>query len=322
MSDEEYIYAVARIRSKELSLFNKADLDQLMASKNYEECLRILGDKGWGNPGDDKAEQVLVSEREKTWNLISELVEEMSVFDTFLYEKDFHNLKAAIKQVYLNVEVPNIYINNGTIDPKVILNRIEKHDFSLLPEHMIQSAQEAYEVLMHTGDGQLCDIILDKAALDTIYHKSKESKNDLLLEYAEIKVAASDINIALRGCKTKKGMEFYQRALAACDSLDIKKLAEAAISGLDAIYDFLEATVYADAIPNIKESSSAFERWCDDLIMKHIKPQKYNPFSVSPLAAYILARENEIKSVRIILSGKRNDLAEESVRERLRDMYV
>jgi V/A-type H+-transporting ATPase subunit C len=43
---------------------------------------------------------------------------------------------------------------------------------------------------------------------------------------------------------------------------------------------------------------------------------------VSPLAAYILARENEIKTVRILLSGKLNDLPENSIRERLRDMYV
>jgi V/A-type H+/Na+-transporting ATPase subunit C len=35
-----------------------------------------------------------------------------------------------------------------------------------------------------------------------------------------------------------------------------------------------------------------------------------------------LARENEIKCVRIILSGKLNDLPEKSLKERLREMYV
>ena len=322
MSDEQFIYAVARIRSKELSLLGKSDLEQLLSSKSYEECLRLLADKGWGNSSNEDAEQVLSIEREKTWNLIEELVEDMSVFDTFLYEKDFHNLKAAIKQVYLNKEVPNIYVGNGTIEPEVIYNAVKKHDFTMLPDHMQQSAEEAYQVQMHTGDGQLCDIIIDKATLDTIYQYGIESKNDLFTQYAELKVAASDINIAIRGYKTRKGMEFFQRALAECKSLDIKKLGEAALSGEDAIYEYLANTVYAQAVQAIKESPSAFERWCDNLIMEHIKPQKYNPFSVSPLAAYILARENEIKSVRILLSGKRNDLPEDSIRERLREMYV
>ena len=42
----------------------------------------------------------------------------------------------------------------------------------------------------------------------------------------------------------------------------------------------------------------------------------------SSLAAYILARENEEKTVRIILSGKKNHLDESAVAERVRDMYV
>ena len=38
--------------------------------------------------------------------------------------------------------------------------------------------------------------------------------------------------------------------------------------------------------------------------------------------AYIIARQNEIKAVRMILSAKLNDLPEQTIKERLRDMYV
>ena len=93
-------------------------------------------------------------------------------------------------------------------------------------------------------------------------------------------------------------------------------------NGLDSIYEYLEQTSYADAIDAIKESPAAFDRWCDNRMMKLIKPQKYNAFTISPLAAYVLAKENEIKSVRIILSGKVNQLPDEKVKERLRDSYV
>ena len=43
---------------------------------------------------------------------------------------------------------------------------------------------------------------------------------------------------------------------------------------------------------------------------------------LEPLAAYILARRNEIKCVRMILTGKQNELADDMIRERLREMYV
>jgi V/A-type H+-transporting ATPase subunit C len=36
-------------------------------------------------------------------------------------------------------------------------------------------AEEAYEVQMHTGDSGLCDVIIDRAALETTLRKGKET---------------------------------------------------------------------------------------------------------------------------------------------------
>lgn len=323
MPETQYVYAVARIRSKELSLINNQFLDQLLASKSYDECLQLLAGKGWGNSESIiNAETLLSAEREKTWNLIGEMVKDMSVFDVFLYANDYHNLKAAIKIVCTDSKLNQVFISHGTIDAAIILKAIKERDETLLPEHMRQAAQEALQTLLHTRDGQLCDIIIDKAALDAIYAAGKNSENSLIRDYAELTVAAADIKTAVRSQKTSKSIDFVQRALAKCDSLDVDILARASVSGLDDICEYLTTTSYESAVQALRESPSAFERWCDNLIIEKIRPQKYNPFSIGPLAAYILAKENEIKTVRIILSGKLNELPTESMRERLREMYV
>ena len=49
MADKQYVYAVARIRSKELSLLSGAFLEQLTAAKSYDECIQLLTEKGWGD---------------------------------------------------------------------------------------------------------------------------------------------------------------------------------------------------------------------------------------------------------------------------------
>ena len=99
-------------------------------------------------------------------------------------------------------------------------------------------------------------------------------------------------------------------------------LAKAAAKSIDDIYGYLSTTSYSSAVEALKTSPSAFEKWCDDKLIDSIKPQKSEPFTIGPLAAYIIARENEIKAVRLILSAKLNDLDSDAVNERLRDMYV
>ena len=113
-----------------------------------------------------------------------------------------------------------------------------------------------------------------------------------------------------------------QRAMAPCDSLNVDGLARAALAGMDSIIEYLNGNGYAAGAEALKESPSAFERWCDNRIIQTIKPQKTNPFSLGPLVAYVIARENEIKTVRIILTCKQNGLSDDSIRERVREMYV
>ena len=125
-----------------------------------------------------------------------------------------------------------------------------------------------------------------------------------------------------RSQKTAKSTDFMKRAMAECDSLSVSQLSKAALSGMDAICEYLRGTAYAEGADALAESPSAFERWCDNRIIQTISPEKYHAFTIGPVIAYVIARQNEIKTVRIILSGKQNELPDDSIRERVREMYV
>lgn len=321
MSDD-YIYAVARVRSRELSLFSRQDLDQLMACRTYEECLRVLQDKGWGSGSSLSANELLVQEEEKTWAFIRELTSDLSVFDVLLYPIDYNNLKAAIKSVITGVEPHQVFLPGGSIAPEVLQKAARESDYSALPPEMGAAAEEASRTLLETSDGQLCDLILDKACLLGILRRGKESKNELLAQYAELTVAIANIKIAVRACKTQKNRAFLDAALAPCATLDTETLASAACKSLEEMFACLAVTNYAEAGERLKESYSAFEKWCDDKVMELVKSQKMNPFTVGPLFAYVIARQREIAVVRIILSGKLNELDDAMIRERLRELYV
>ena len=319
---EEFIYAVARVRSKELGLLNRQDVDQLMACRSYEECLRTLSDKGWGAGETSSAEAILAAEEEKTWAFIHELTEDMTPFQVLLFPTDYNNLKAAIKAVITGVEPQDVFLPGGSIDPEIMLRCVREGDFSPLPESMAEAADSAYHTLLQTEDGQLCDVILDRACLLDVLNCGRESKSEILKDYAELTCAVSDIKVAVRACKTGKNRAFLEAALAPCATLDADSLAVAACKSLDDLFAYLAATPYSEAAGRLKESYSAFEKWCDDKVMDLVKGQKMNPFTIGPLFAFVIARRNEISTVRIILSGKLNELDDGMIRERLRDMYV
>ncbi|MGF0032824.1 V0D/AC39 family V-type ATPase subunit [Bariatricus sp. SGI.154] len=320
---EKYTYAVARIRALELALFSNSTIDQLIACGSYEQCLQFLEEKGWGdNETSGNAEAILTREEEKTWKIVEELKVGMEHFDVLSYSKLFHNLKAAIKAVCTEDMNRHVFYDDVSISGEEMLEIVRTKDFQSLPENMRQAAEEAYDTLLHTGDGQLCDVIIDRAALDAIYDAGKKAKAEIIRDYAESTVAVADIKIAVRSQKTAKSMDFMKRAMAECDSIDTDRLAKAALGGMDAIREYLLGTSYAEGAEALLESPSAFERWCDNRIIQTISPQKYNAFTIGPIIAYVLARQNEIKTVRIILSGKLNDLPEDSIRERVREMYV
>ena len=48
MAKNDYAYAVARIRVRELSLLSSSFLEQLVSAADYETCLKLLREKGSG----------------------------------------------------------------------------------------------------------------------------------------------------------------------------------------------------------------------------------------------------------------------------------
>ncbi|MGI6177799.1 MAG: V0D/AC39 family V-type ATPase subunit [Eubacterium sp.] len=320
---EQYIYQVARIRALETQLFSDSTINQLLACPDYESCLRFLGEKGWGQGGEDEpAEEMLEREEAKVTALMKELKVDPSCFEVLEMPKRFHNLKAAIKETVSGPVSGTVYYEDVTPSGTEVRAVAAAGEWEKLPEEMQACAKEAQENILHTSDGQVCDMIIDRACLESILAAGKSSKNDLIRAYAETTVAIADIKIAARSAKTGKSLDFMKRAIAPCGTLKTDELIRAASGGVSALYDYLKGTKYAGAADALSESPSAFERWCDDQMTETLKPQKHNPFTVGPIIAYYLARQNEIKTVRIILSGKLNGLSDGSIRERVREMYV
>lgn len=318
----DYTYAVARIRSKELSLLSGHDIDSLLSLPDYKSCLRALSDKGWSFPDNSDISQVLSIQTEQLWELMDELVRDDNSFDIFRIRNDYHNLKVAVKAVTRGVSPETMLLKHSVYSPQQIVSALESRDYSQLPDVLQEPAKQAMASLLQTGDGQLCDIIIDHAALEHISKLGEESDNNFIRQYAQLTVGSANIKTAVRSAKTSKSGDFLKMALCQCDCLNVDALALAAVKGIDEICECLSGTMFTAAVPYLKTSVAAFEKWSDNYLNSLMQEQKWDPFTIGPLAAYILGKEKEITAVRLVLSGKLNGLSESVIKERLRDMYV
>lgn len=104
MSENLYTFAVTRLRSKELELLNGPFIDQLIGCKTHEDCRRLLGEKGWGKP-EESDEEVLRAQRQKTWELMGELVPQIWQKGASFMKMIFLKYRALTSQFLLQISL-------------------------------------------------------------------------------------------------------------------------------------------------------------------------------------------------------------------------
>ena len=318
MSDMDYVFAVARIRAKEKNLLSDADFLQMAGMKTVEEVCGFLSDHGWGDPSQNEtADSLLEQEEEKTRGVLREIRLEPAVDAVLSYPQLYHNLKAGIKEICTVDAHTGIFYDIKGFEAEKVMDILQDRKYQALPEHMKATAEQAMEYMVKNRDGQRCGICVDRGCLEAIRDAGRQAGDEAIRRYAEVFVTVSDIKIAARSQGTGKSLAFLKEALAQSSLLDTDALAQAASSDRDVFLAFLDSHGWKDAADALRKSGSAFDRWCDARPLRELRSQGGDIESPGPIVAWYLARQNEIRKARIILTGKANGFTEEEITERV-----
>ena len=323
MQSTDYAFSVASIRVKESSLLGQTEMEQLLAIPSHSAALSFLSEHGWDIPiGMSDTNQILRRELVRTWNLLCEIAPDISILYPLILRKDYHNLKAGIKSSLSGFPVNTYFLSPSTLPFDLIVDAVTRREFDILPQPFAAVGEEAYDVLVRTGDGQLADILIDRASLTDILARAKATQNKLVIDLAELFCAAANIKTAIRSARTERNTEFLDRALSECGTLDKSELVLEASRGVTPLMSYLSTTVYAAGAALVSEHPAAFEKWCDDEGIALLERTKYEFFGPEPLVAYYFSKEAELKNVRILLAAKENNIPVNEIRQRMRRLYV
>ena len=85
----------------------------------------------------------------------------------------------------------------------------------------------------------------------------------------------------------------------------------------------LSFTPYAKVIMGYeREGLQGLELSCDNLLLEYVKETKFVTAGLEVLVAYLIAKENEIKLLRSVLTGKINEIPAQMIRERMRETFI
>ena len=79
---------------------------------------------------------------------------------------------------------------------------------------------------------------------------------------------------------------------------------------------------FSDTIEQAIYNYNNLDKFCDNYIMNYMKNAKLKSLTIEPILAYIYAKKTEFKNIRIVFTGKLNNICTEKIKERLRESYV
>jgi len=314
MSTIKYANAVAAIRAMENSLLSRSDLDQLINAATKSERENIVASKRGSG-----AEELTL---EGVWETLRGYAPDCKELEILLYKNDFHNLKAALKSMIAGKEPQGYYIRPTNLDLDTLYPALSAKEYEQFPEYIRGTAEEAYELLTRTLDGQLADSLVDTACMQAMQRAADKSGSAFMKKYAQLTTVCADIKTAYRCSRMKKQRSFIETAICGSDDLDRDSLVRASLGGTEGLFGYLESTSCGDAAKLLAESPAKFEKWCDDVIMELAETARMEAFGADPLAAYYIAAEAELKNLRIIGVCKESGTDRETITERMRKLYV
>lgn len=341
-NQEEYAYANARIKNLEKGLLNEDILDRMIKSSDITSALKTLTENDLNDYSFDlnnpsNFEDALSQELLRTYDIIKS-ISNVSTFNflyfTFASKHDFYNIKILIKLKYLNKDISNeLFSPIRTVDIEKLNSAIKDEKYEDIPDSFELLIKKTFSEYSKFKDPEIIDFILDKERYMMIFNKIKEveiieTEELFLKRFIKINIDLNNIINCIRAKIRGEKKSFCKEFLIPKGEFKIENIVEIYDSPLSSWFEKLTHTDYKDIVElgvnyfQKNNSLMELEKLRDNFILNFSKIGKYVTFGVEPLVGFITAKENDIKNIRIILSGKLNQLSPDQIQERVRDTYV
>lgn len=325
-----FAFATGRVRALEAKLLNRAHFQRLLDAGDAGDVWRALAEMGYTKAAErrlEEYEEVLTVELRELYNVMQALspVPERTVWLARRY--DFHHMKVYLKAKLLGEDPSgSVFDGVGTVPAKLIEASVATGVWSALFPEIARAGERALREYESSRQAQVIDTAVDREMFEYLQNVSVGHPfvEKLIAIWADLLNLKSLVRAKLLG----RDRAFAQKILVPAGSLENHRLLALLDASFETWADELRHTPYTDVLSRglaylmERKSLTLFEKLSDDFVTGFLKRAKLTLYGAEPLIAYALARETELKNIRIILVSKLNGVSKEIVEERLREPYV
>ncbi|MBN1233188.1 MAG: V-type ATPase subunit [Candidatus Coatesbacteria bacterium] len=328
MGDSKYAYPTGALRAKENTIIDRHKINSLADAENEYALLNLLRETIYGDFITEETtpssfENILSLTFQRECNFIKEITPEPNITNLFFLKYDFFNAKALMKSSILDVQTENLYKDIGLIsidDLKSYINEESKPKLNNALKETLDS------IIKDKKNINLFEIEtrLDKSYL---HYALEQSDHYLLLkDFHKSWIDLTNICSFLRFKLDSDEIELFKYSfvyggyLEKSVFLNLWKEEMLKSSDFSNRYKSLIETALEEY--QKEKTLEIMEKGKDNFLLKKLQNAKYLSFAPEPFYAFLLARENEIKILRILFVGMINKMSREKIRKMLRVSYV
>ncbi len=345
MKGTNYIYASAKIRALEPHILDKTDIERMIDAPDLNSAFKVLNDTDYADnllglePLDYRI--ALSQDFQQLHELLQKITPKQSLFELIMLEREFVNIRLLFKAKLFNIEVVEFIKENAIYPPNHLQDFIYEthiHEPKALKSYI---AEQRGEVLDHeiknviyriskkvsekTRPDQL-DALLTQEYFDLKQELAKEVKSKFIKNYIKMEIDNINLLIWIRAKRLELSKERLNEKLIRGGHADIKKMLHLYPEEPRGLKSFVNANFdikLTEIFETFCEDNNLFklEKEVEDYKTRYARQAKRFSYGPEVIFAYYLAKQNAIQNIRIILTGKINNLPKKEIRKTLREAY-
>ncbi|MGT2666224.1 V-type ATPase subunit [Streptococcus rifensis] len=322
------------ISVREARMVTKDQFEQLLSVEDRERMALILQETDYKLDKESLAdpnqiEAALMKQLAEEYRFAFEETPVEEVVQLFALRYTYHNLKVLLKARATQTDLTELLLPIGRYSRDIIEHLVTTLTSEACPSIMVEEVSATWLEFQDYQDMRILDIGMDMAYFKHLRILAEELDIAELKAFATLTIDFYNVITVKRGLNQDKPRSFMRQLLsedALMKAREYLKLYadQSLLAWFNQVYPNsfdLSTKDFENALAQAEISAVDLEYLMDLLRFQVLEQGRFETQGPLPLARYIWGKELEVKNLRLILTGRSNDLSPELLKERMRPVY-